>query len=76
MHVRRIVMWLDQRYCSFPYYLLNGTIFERVTEHKMRVLKSSTTFPEKFVIFRRIEPDMIKKFYWSSCKTPFILVRN
>jgi hypothetical protein len=35
MLLRRIVMWFDQRYSSFPYFILNGTIFEKVTEHKM-----------------------------------------
>jgi hypothetical protein len=60
--MRRIVMWLDQRYGNCPYCLLNGTIFEKVTEHNMFVLISSTTFSKKFAIFRRIELDMIQKF--------------
>jgi len=30
MHMRHIVMWLDQRYISFPYYLLNDTIFKKL----------------------------------------------
>jgi hypothetical protein len=39
------------------------------------VLLFSTTFSEAFLIQRRIERDMIKNLYRSSCKLPVILVR-
>jgi len=47
MRIRRIFIWLAPLYCNtFPQYLINGAIFEKkkVTEHKMFILISSTTF--------------------------------
>jgi len=54
VHMRRIVTWFDKRYSIFPYYLLNGTIFKKVSEHKMCILTSSKKVPEKFVILEEL----------------------
>jgi len=43
-HVPYCYLWPAPLYHIFPHYLINGTILEKVTEHKMYVLISSTTF--------------------------------
>ena len=63
-------------YNIFPHYLTNGTIFEKkVIEHKICVLCFSTKFCEPFLILSRIERNMIKNLYCSSCRVTTILVR-
>jgi hypothetical protein len=54
----------------FSHYLKNGTVFEKIIEHKVYVLIISISFSEQFLILRRTEQDMIKNVYWSSCKVP------
>ena len=45
MRMRHIVICgLTPLYIIFPRYLTNGTVFEKVTEHKVCVLIFSTTF--------------------------------
>jgi hypothetical protein len=56
-HAKRMfhfVLWPAPLYNIFPHYLINGTIFEKVTEHKMSVLIFYTNLSEKFLILRRI----------------------
>ena len=45
-----------------------------VIERRMRVLISSTTLPEIFLIVRRIQRDTITNVQRSSCKVPVIIV--
>jgi hypothetical protein len=44
----------------FPHYLINGTIFEKVTEHEMCVLISLRRLSQTFFILRRNEQNIIK----------------
>ena len=47
---------------SFPHYLISDTIFEKVVDQKMCILSLSTSLSETFLILRRTEREMIKKF--------------
>ena len=49
--------------------------FRRNKKYKVRVLIFQQIFPEKFVILRRTERDMIKNIYWHSCNVSIILLR-
>ena len=60
------------RLCSIiPHCLIIGAIFgERIMEHNMCVMILSAIFCETFLILRRIEREMTKNVYRSSCKVP------
>ena len=66
--------WPVRLYKIFPHYLINGTILENVSGHRIWVLIFSTTFMWKNFILRRNEWDMMKNLYCCSCKVPVILV--
>ena len=66
----------DRLYFIFSHYLINGTIFRE----KSLMIKCVFRFcvqllSEIFLILRRIQRNMIKNVYRSSCKVPVILVR-
>jgi hypothetical protein len=70
-------LWRVQPRNIFPFYLIYDTIFGG---KKLLNTKCVFWFPlkflsEAFLIPRRIQPDMIKNVYRSSCKVPAILVR-
>jgi hypothetical protein len=48
---------------------------EKINEHEMCVSILSTTFFSRTFLILRTERDMIKNFYWSSCKIFVIIVR-
>jgi hypothetical protein len=64
--------------CTLFFYIISTAtrVSENVTRHKMYVLISLQRLSETFLILRRIERDIIISMYWSSCKTPIILVRS
>jgi len=69
-------LWPVWLYNILPHYLINGTISEEEknmdTEY---VLIFSTNFSATLLILRATEQDMVKKFYWFSCKVPVMLFR-
>jgi hypothetical protein len=63
-------------YSIFPHYLINGTIFEKKKIDIKCVFWLSPHFaPETFLILRRIEGGMIKKYILIFMKVPVGLVR-
>jgi len=78
VRMRHIFMCLQN---SFPYYLINDTIFEiRFIEHKMLVFIFSTNLSETFLILSGMERDMIKKYIglhvkYSTCYSGPILMK-
>jgi hypothetical protein len=58
----------------FELYLINGSIFGKVTEHKIRVLIFSTTFVWNISYLRRIHRDTVINVKRCSCKVPVIIV--
>jgi hypothetical protein len=60
----------------FLLYLINTTIYKKVTEHAVCEFRVSLQRLSKtFFIFRRNERDIIENVYWSPNKLPLILVR-
>jgi len=67
---------LARLYKNFPRYLINGTIFEKISYgKKVFVLVFSTTLFETFLILTRTERDVIKNIHWLACKVHVIFVR-
>jgi len=77
MRMRHIINCGLPRSTTFsPHYLINGTILEKKLLNIQCVFRVSLqVLSETFYILRRIEGDMIKNVYRSSCKVPVILVR-
>ena len=58
----------------FPHYLINGTIFGKITEYKMCVLSLSKLLSETFIILRSIQQNIINP-QPPSCKVSVFLVK-
>jgi len=59
----------------FPHYLINGTIFgKKLLNTECVFWFSLQRLSEIFLILRRIERDIIKNVYRSSCKVPVIFL--
>ena len=70
-----IRMWPARLYSIFPYYLINGTIFDKtLLKIKCVFWFSLQLLCETFLILRRTERGMIKNLHWSSCEVPVIIV--
>jgi len=76
MRMRHIVICDLSRSLIF-FHIISQTkrFLKKVIGHKICVLIFCTSLSETFLILRRIERDMIKNVYWSSCKVPLIPVR-
>ena len=73
---QNILSWPVRLYLMFPYYLTHVTIFVKTLLYiKCVFWFSLQVLSEKFLMLNRIERDMIKNVYWSSCKVHVILVR-
>jgi hypothetical protein len=60
---------------TYPFYLINGTIFEkRVSEYEMCILSLLKLLFETFLILRRIQRDIAINVKTHSCKVRVILV--
>ena len=68
-------LWPAPLYNIFPHYLINGTIFGKKLPNTKCVFRFSIQLlSETFFILRRIQRDIIKNVYRSSCKVPVIVV--
>jgi hypothetical protein len=76
-HAPYCIMWPARLYNIFPHYFINGTIFKKkkLLHIKCVFWFSLQFFSETFLTLGRIERDLIKNVYWSSCKVQVILVR-
>jgi len=70
-----VVGGLSVRTLFFYIICIAARVSKNVIGHKMCVLASLQSLSETFLILRTIERGMIINMYWSSCKTPIILVR-
>jgi hypothetical protein len=55
---------------ALKYFLINGTIFEKVTEHNVYVLIVFTTFVWNVSHSKKKWAKYGKQWFWSSCKVP------
>jgi hypothetical protein len=68
-------LWPAPLYNIFPHYLINLTIFEKKLPNVKLCFEFLYNLFWNFFILRKIERDMIKNVYWSSCEVLFMLVR-
>ena len=69
-------LWPAPLYKSFPRYLINDAIFQKMLLNKKCVFRVSLQIlSETYFIQRITERDMIKNVYWFSCEVLVILVR-
>ena len=62
-------------YHIFPHYLINGTIFGKMLLNIKLFWFFLQFLSEKFLILRRIQPDIIIRVQRSACRAPAHLVR-
>jgi hypothetical protein len=74
MHAPYCQLWPVWLYYIFPYYFINGRIFEKkVTQHKVCIDFLYSFFSQTFLITARIRRVIIITIHTLSCTVPVIL---